>query len=37
MKRMAEKAQELSKMHNFKDQFKIILEEEKKLEQFLKK
>ena len=32
MKKMAEKAHALGKKHNFKDQFKLILEEEKKLE-----
>ena len=37
MKKMAEKAHALSKMHNFKEQFKMILEEEKKLEHYLKK
>ena len=34
---MAEKAHELSKNHNFKEQLQMILQEEKKLKHFLKK
>lgn len=35
MRNLADKAFELSKKHNLKDEVKLIQEEEKKLEQYL--